>query len=92
MEKIMVNTKTKLWLSGHGDPNEDQVRWNKTLFEGIWEAALEAVKDDSGPDKAKELALKHPKVIATRPGTIGFNNNIGKFCSLAYLEAEKKAV
>jgi glyoxylase-like metal-dependent hydrolase (beta-lactamase superfamily II) len=91
MEKIMAATKTKLWLSGHGEPNEDLVRWNKTLFEGIWESALEAVKDDSGPLKAKELALVHPKVLAARPGTIGFNANIGKFCSIAYLEAEKKA-
>lgn len=91
MEKIMANTKTRLWLSGHGEPNEDQVRWNKTLFEGIWASALEAAKDMAGPEQAKALALAHPKVIATRPGTIGFNANFGKFCSLAYLEAEKKA-
>lgn len=48
-------------------------------------------RDMAGPEQAKALALAHPKVIATRPGTIGFNANFGKFCSLAYLEAEKKA-
>lgn len=91
MEKIVANTRTQLWLSGHGEPNEDQVRWNRTLFEGIWESAMAAAKDAAGPEQAKALALVHPKVVQTRPGTIGFNANIGKFCSLAYLEAEDAA-
>ncbi|TSE20938.1 quinoprotein relay system zinc metallohydrolase 1 [Tepidimonas alkaliphilus] len=91
MKRIEAQTRTRLWCSGHGEPDASQVRWNRTLFEGIWEAALEAAKDAAGPEQAKALALRHPKVVATRPGTIGFAANIGKFCSLAYLEAEKKA-
>lgn len=91
MDKITAHTQTRLWLSGHGEPNEDQVSWNRQLFEGIWASAMTAAQEGLGPEQAKTLALAHPQVRANRPGTIGFNANFGKFCSLAYLEAEKKA-
>lgn len=89
-DQIEKKTRTRLWCSAHGEPSSDQLQWNKTLFEGIWESAQTAAKDGAGPEAAKSLALAHPKVIEAMPGTNGFTANIGKFCSIAYLEAEKK--
>ncbi len=88
--QIERNTRTRLWCSAHGEPSADQLQWNQTLFTGIWDSALAAAKEGAGPEAAKAMALTHPKVIEAMPGTIGFNANIGKFCSIAYLEAEKK--
>ena len=37
------------------------------------------------------MVLKDPRVVNYAQKTKGFENNIGKYTSLAYLEAEKEA-
>ena len=60
-------------------------------MKGIWEPCEQAVKDGVPLDQAKALVLKDPRV-ASRANTMdGFGANIGKYTSLAYLEAEKEA-
>jgi hypothetical protein len=58
---------------------------------GIYESCVQAVKDGKDPSQAKAMVLKDPRVIKYAKNTKGFETNIGKYTSLAYLEAEKEA-
>jgi hypothetical protein len=58
---------------------------------GIWEPCLQAVKDGQTEADAKAAVLRDPRVASRAAGMQGFDGNIGKYVSLAYLEAEKEA-
>jgi len=77
-----------LWVPAHGEPGKDVLRNNRELFEGIYQSAEKAVKEMTGPGAAKTIALADPRVQKYAADTKGFDDNIGKYCSLAYLEAE----
>jgi hypothetical protein len=59
-------------------------------MKGIWEPCEQAVKDGVSIDGAKALVLKDPRVSPHKLTMAGFEENIGKYTSLAYLEAEKE--
>ena len=79
---------SRIWLPGHGEPSGTVLHWNRELFEGIYRPCEQAVKDGLAIDQAKALVLKDPRVAARARDTKGFETNIGKYVSLAYLEAE----
>ena len=81
----------QLWVPGHGVASKDILRTYGTFLKGIWEPCLHAVKNDIPLDKAKDLVLKDPRVAARARTMQGFADNIGKYTSLAFLEAEKEA-
>jgi hypothetical protein len=58
---------------------------------GIWDNCLQAVKDGKSESQAKAMVLKDPRVASRAKTMQGFDGNIGKYTSLAYLEAEKEA-
>lgn len=62
-----------------------------SFLSGIWEACVQAVRDGVPLEGAKALVLKEPRVAARAATMDGFDSNIGKYTSLAYLEAEKEA-
>ena len=62
-----------------------------TFMKGIWEPCERAVKEGVPLGQAKELVLKDPRVASRAKTMAGFDSNIGKYTSLAYLEAEKEA-
>ena len=76
------------WLPAHGHPGKDVLANNRELFEGIYQSARKAVADMAGPAAAKGYALADPRVRKYAADTKGFDDNIGKYASLAYLEAE----
>ncbi|MGR6807886.1 MBL fold metallo-hydrolase [Sphaerotilus natans] len=81
----------QLWLPGHGLPSHDLLDRYELFLRGIWEPCLQAVKDGVDEAEARARVLRDPRV-ATRAATMaGFAANIGKYVSLAYLEAEKEA-
>ena len=81
----------QLWVPGHGEPGRDLLDRYGRFLAGIWEPCVAAVKDGLDVGAAKAMVLKDPRV-AERAGTMaGFDSNIGKYVSLAYLEAEKEA-
>ncbi|MGC9455972.1 MAG: MBL fold metallo-hydrolase [Halothiobacillaceae bacterium] len=80
-----------LWLPAHGNPGKEVLANNRELFEGIYETALQAVQDMVPPDQVTELVLKDPRVSKYAGITEGFDDNIGRYTSLAYLEAEANA-
>ena len=90
--KALVSaTGEQLWAPGHGEPRKDLLQSYGEFLAGIWEPCLQAVKDGKSEAQAKALVLKDPRVAARAFSMQGFAGNIGKYVSLAYLEAEKEA-
>jgi glyoxylase-like metal-dependent hydrolase (beta-lactamase superfamily II) len=84
----LEKTGCTLWLPGHGEPGAQVLQWNRELFEGIYRPCEQAIKDGLPLDAAKAQVLKDPRVASRARDTKGFETNIGKYVSLAYLEAE----
>lgn len=87
-EALEKNAASTIWLPGHGEPGGGVLKWNRELFEGIYRSCERAVKEGLQPDEAKAMVLKDPRVLSRARDTKGFDTNIGKYVSLAYLEAE----
>lgn len=84
----LEKTGARLWLPGHGEPSAKVLQWNRELFEGIYRSCEQAVKDGKSLEDAKAQVLKDPRVASRAKETKGFDSNIGKYVSLAFLEAE----
>lgn len=81
----------QLWLPGHGEARRDLLKTYGTFISGIWEPCLQAVKDAKSEAQARAMVLADPRVASRAATMQGFQSNIGKYISLAYLEAEKEA-
>jgi len=81
----------QLWAPGHGQPSKDVLTTYGSFMQGIWEPCLKAVKAGLPESDARAMVLKDPRVSSRAAGMQGFESNIGKYISLAYLEAEKEA-
>jgi len=81
----------QLWVPGHGQASADLLSTYGRFMAGIWEPCLQAVKDGQTEADAKAAVLRDPRVASRAAGMQGFDGNIGKYVSLAYLEAEKEA-
>ena len=90
-EALQKAAGEQLWTPGHGMPGKDILQTYGTFLQGIWEPCLQAVKDGKSEGEAKALVLKDPRVASRAHTMQGFEANIGKYTSLAYLEAEKEA-
>jgi hypothetical protein len=84
----MEKTACTIWLPGHGEPGKHVLQWNRELFEGIYYPCEQAIKEGKALEEAKALVLKDLRVSSRARETKGFEMNIGKYVSLAYLEAE----
>jgi hypothetical protein len=87
-DELEKNAFSTIWLPGHGEPSADVLAWNREMFEGIYRPCEQAIKDGLGLEEAKQLVMKDPRVASRARDTKGFDSNIGKYVSLAYLEAE----
>ncbi|MBL8443425.1 MAG: MBL fold metallo-hydrolase [Zoogloeaceae bacterium] len=90
-DELERNAGSAIWVPGHGKPGDQVLNWNRALFEGIYENCLEAVEEGLGMDVARERVIKDPRVAERANDTLGFESNIGKYVSIAYLEAEAAA-
>ncbi|MEW5839088.1 MAG: MBL fold metallo-hydrolase [Pseudomonadota bacterium] len=84
-----LQPKVQIWLPGHGIPGADVLKNNRELFEGIYGACVEAVKQNKPLEQAKVMVLADPRVKKWAPVTKGFEENIGNYTILAYTEAEQ---
>lgn len=91
MDALERNTQTTLWVPGHGLARPDVLQWQRELFAGIYENCLLAVEEMKSMAEAREMVLNDPRVASKAADTQGFDGNIGKYVSLAYLEAEREA-
>ena len=81
----------QLWAPGHGEARKDLLKTYGDFLAGIWDNCLAAVKVDKTEAEAKAMVLKDPRVSSRARTMQGYYSNIGKYISLAYLEAEKEA-
>jgi glyoxylase-like metal-dependent hydrolase (beta-lactamase superfamily II) len=88
---LQAATGDQLWVPGHGLARPDLLKTYGEFMAGIWEPCLKAVEDSQSEAEAKAAVLKDPRVAARAKTMQGFDGNIGKYVSLAYLEAEKIA-
>lgn len=80
-----------LWVPGHGRASRALLVEQRELFAGIYENALAAVKAGEDEAQARRRVLADPRVAKHAGRTQGWDGNIGKYISIAYLEAEKEA-
>lgn len=90
-DKLLQAAGPQLWVPGHGAASRDLLDTYGTFLRGIWDNCLKAVKEEKSEAQAKAMVLADPRVAARAATMQGFANNIGKYVSLAYLEAEKEA-
>lgn len=90
-EALQKATGDQLWLPGHGVASRDLLRRYGDFMAGIYEPCLKAVKDAAPVEAARAAVLADPRVASRAKTMQGFDSNIGKYVSLAYLEAEKEA-
>jgi len=88
---LMAVTGEQIWVPGHGLGSKDLLKTYGEFMAGIWEPCLKAVEDGKSEAEAKNAVLKDPRVASRAKIMQGFDSNIGKYVSLAYLEAEKIA-
>jgi len=81
----------QLWLPGHGEASKDILDSYGKFLAGIWEPCVAAVKGGKSLEEARLMVLADPRVASRAKTMLGFDSNIGKYASLAYLEAEKEA-
>lgn len=89
LDRLTAATKTTVWLPAHGDAGVAVLKWHRDLFEGIWESCVRAVEEGIPLDGALAFALSDPRVSSQAAVTGGWERNIGKYVSIAYLEAEQ---
>jgi glyoxylase-like metal-dependent hydrolase (beta-lactamase superfamily II) len=90
-EALQKATGEQLWVPGHGEARKDLLQSYGDFMAGIWDNCLQAVKNDKSEAEAKAMVLRDPRVASRAKTMQGFEGNIGKYISLAYLEAEKEA-
>jgi glyoxylase-like metal-dependent hydrolase (beta-lactamase superfamily II) len=90
-QALMAATGEQLWVPGHGQGSKDLLKTYGEFMAGIWEPCLQAVKDGKSESDARSMVLKDVRVTSRAKTMQGFEGNIGKYISLAYLEAEKEA-
>ena len=88
---LMAATGEQIWVPGHGLGSKDLLQTYGDFMAGIWEPCLKAVEESKSEADAKAAVLKDPRVASRAKTMQGFDGNIGKYVSLAYLEAEKIA-
>ena len=90
-EALQKAAGPQMWVPGHGRGSRDLLDTYGTFMKGIWEPCEQAIKNGVSLDKAKDLVLKDPRVASRAKTMDGFEANIGKYTSLAYLEAERES-
>ena len=88
---LMAATGKQIWVPGHGLGSKDLLQTYGDFMAGIWEPCLKSVEESQSEADAKAAVLKDPRVASRAKTMQGFDGNIGKYVSLAYLEAEKIA-
>lgn len=89
IDALIKNSRTRIWVPAHGDAGTRVLEWHRSLFLGIYESCVEAVEQGVPLESAVERVLRDPRVSSKVAETKGWDSNIGKYISIAYLEAEQ---
>ena len=91
IDALKTKAGSELWVPGHGRPTDDLMQWNREMFAGIYENCMTAVENMEDMASARARVMADPRVADKAEETRGFEANIGRYISLAYLEAEMAA-
>ncbi len=91
IDTLLRELPDALWVPGHGHASRTLPTEQRALFAGIYDNCLAAVKAGDDEATARRRVLADPRVALHAGRTQGWDNNIGKYISIAYLEAEKEA-
>ncbi len=91
IDALLSEAGSEIWVPGHGRATDDLMQWNRELFAGIYENCLASVEEMESIAEARARVLADPRVAEKAAETRGFEDNIGRYVSLAYLEAEMAA-
>ena len=91
IDALKAEAGSEIWVPGHGRATDDLMQWNRELFAGIYENCMEAVENMEDMASARARVMADPRVADKAEETRGFDDNIGRYVSLAYLEAEMAA-
>ena len=91
MDTLARDIPGALWVPGHGRASTNLLVEQRELFAGIFENCVAAIKADEDESAARRRVLADPRVSRHASRTVGWDANIGKYISLAFLEAEKLA-
>ena len=89
IDTLVRDVPGALWVPGHGRASRALPAEQRELFAGIYENCVAAVKASEDEAAARKRVLADPRVARHVGRTQGWDSNIGKYISLAYLEAEK---
>ena len=91
IDALVAAVPGALWVPGHGAASRTLPAEQRAFFAGLYESCLAAVKAGQDEAAARRRALADPRVAPWASRTQGWDNNIGKYISIAYLEAENEA-
>lgn len=91
IDALQAESGSEIWVPGHGRATDDLMQWNRELFAGIYENCMASVEAMESIAEARARVLADPRVAEKAAETRGFEDNIGRYVSLAYLEAEMAA-
>ena len=89
IDALIRNSQTKVWVPAHGNAGQEVLHWQRELFAGIYESCVAAVKQNVPLEGALAVVMRDTRVASRAAETRGWERNIGKYVSLAYLEAEQ---
>ena len=89
IDTLVRDVSGALWVPGHGRASQTLPAEQRALFAGIYDNCVLAVKAGDDEAAARRRVLADPRVAPHAARTLGWDSNIGKYISLAYLEAEK---
>ena len=89
IDNLVRDVPGALWVPGHGRASHTLPAEQRALFAGIYDNCVLAVKAGDDEAAARRRVLADPRVAPHAARTLGWDSNIGKYISLAYLEAEK---
>jgi len=91
LDALQRDVPGALWVPGHGRASPTLIAEQRAFFAGIYDNCMAAVKTGDDEAQARRRVLADPRVASQASRTQGWDANIGKYISLAYLEAEKEA-
>ena len=91
IDRMLAELPGALWIPGHGMASRTLLTEQREFFSGLFENCVAAVKVGEDESQARQRVLADPRVARHAGRIQGWDGNIGKYISLAYLEAEKVA-
>ncbi|MGC8697297.1 MAG: MBL fold metallo-hydrolase [Halothiobacillus sp.] len=89
LHKIKEVMPTKFFIPGHGNPGNNLLDEEIALFEAVYNTANTAQAANKSMDEATRMVKALPFMQAYAKTTPDYDNSVGHWTSIAYLEAQQ---